>query len=191
MSTLVVPRPIALVSTIGADGVPNLAPFSFFMIGGANPPSLMISPTRDRNARDKDTYANIAATGEFVVCLVHRGIVDGMNSASTPIPADASEWDLTPFTPLASETVNAPRIAESLVHFECRHFQTVAHGDGPNSARYVIGEAIAIHAHESLWKDGKLSTPDLVARLGGPDYLDLAGAERFSMIRPTPPADRG
>ena len=191
MATLVVPRPIALVSTISANGVKNLAPFSFFMVGGANPPSLMISPTMDRTGLDKDTYVNIEATGEFVVNLVHFDIVHGMNAASAPHPSDVSEWEFTGLDPLPSERVKPDRVAQSLAHFECRHFQTVAHGTGPNSARYVIGEVLAIHIDESLMAEGRVISPALIARLGGPEYLDLANGETFTLSRPTANRDRG
>src|SRR3954451_20338761 len=83
----VAPRPIAFVSTLSADGVPNLAPFSYFMAGGANPPSVVISPLTDRDGNPKDTLRNIQTTGEFVINVVTWPIRDRMNVASAEYPA--------------------------------------------------------------------------------------------------------
>jgi flavin reductase (DIM6/NTAB) family NADH-FMN oxidoreductase RutF len=178
LATLVVPRPIAFVSTLAADGVPNLAPFSFFMVGGANPPSLMISPTPNRFGQEKDTLTNIRATGEFVVNLVHRAMAEGMNRTSAPFPPEVSEWEPSGFTPVAGERVAPARVKESWAALECRLFQVVEHGSGPSSARYVIGEVLLAHVKDDF-------TPESwIARLGGAGYVDLAdGGGRFEMPR--------
>jgi flavin reductase (DIM6/NTAB) family NADH-FMN oxidoreductase RutF len=177
LSNLVVPRPIALVSTISADGVPNLAPFSFFMIGGANPPSLMFSPVIANNQAEKDTLRNIRETGEFVVNLVHFDIRDGMNQASGNHAPDVSEWEVAGLTPLPSDRVKPARVMESHVQFECKLFAIVNHGTAPGAGRYVIGEILLAHVEQE-------SDFQPISRLGGPDYLDLASGERFSLDRP-------
>jgi flavin reductase (DIM6/NTAB) family NADH-FMN oxidoreductase RutF len=176
LTNLVVPRPIALVSTIGADGVPNLAPFSFFMLGGSNPASLMISPTLTGKGRMKDTLRNIRETGEFVVNLVTREMADDMNQTSRNLPANESEWSWTKFAALPSSMIAPERVLESPVHLECKLFDVVEHGQGPNAARYVIGEVLMVH-----FKD---SESGLIARLGGPGYLDLGTVESFELPRP-------
>lgn len=176
LTNLVVPRPIALVSTIGADGVPNLAPFSFFMLGGSNPASLMISPTLTGKGLMKDTLRNIRETGEFVVNLVTREMADDMNQTSRSLPANESEWSWTKFAALPSSMVAPERVSESPVHLECKLFQVVEHGQGPNAARYVIGEVLMAHYEDS--------GSGLIARLGGPGYLDLGTVESFELPRP-------
>lgn len=174
--SLVVPRPIALVSSISKDGHKNLAPFSFFMVGGANPASLMVSPVLGTNGLDKDTTRNIRETGEFVVNLVHYEMRDGMNQASKSIPFEESEWDHCGFTELASEAVKPARVLEAKVSLECRLFQIIEHGNGAGAARYVIGEIVRIHHDESLFAP--------IARLGGKDYLDLGTNQTFQLDRP-------
>ena len=174
---LVVPRPIALVSTISNTGVANLAPFSFFMIGGANPPSLMVSPVLGRSGDEKDTLKNIRETEEFVVNLVHYEIVGGMNEASAPLPSHESEWERSGFTPVSSEVVRPARVMESLVQFECKLHEVVNHGSGEMAARYIIGEIVRFH----IRTDQELKP---IARLGGPYYLNLQTLSEFSIERP-------
>jgi flavin reductase (DIM6/NTAB) family NADH-FMN oxidoreductase RutF len=172
--SVVVPRPIALVSTLSAGGVANLAPFSFFMVGGANPPSLMVSPVLGNEQREKDTLANIRATGEFVVNLVNFEMRDGMNQAGRPL--DESEWEASGFTSLPSDLVKPCRVQESPVHLECRLHEIVHHGEDTLSARYIIGEIVRFHVTEG--------GGSAIARLGGPEYLDLGSMTKFELGRP-------
>lgn len=186
----VVPRPIALVSTISAAGYPNLAPFSFFMAGGSTPPSLAFSPTAGRDGIEKDTLRNIEETGEFVVGVVDREMALGMNEAGFAYPKDEDEWPATGLTPLPSEAVRPARVAESPVQFECRLFQIVRHGEGRGAARYVIGEVVRIHVSRDLWnpEDGLRERLALVGRLDASRYIDLGLPEIFEMARPTAPS---
>lgn len=185
IASAIVPRPIAFVSTIGANGVPNLAPFSFFMAGGANPPSLAISVNKGSEGRRKDTLRNIEETGEFVVNLVDRSMAEGMNATSKGYDPAVSEWPHSNFRALDSTLVRAHRVAESPIHFECRLFQVVDHGDGVGAAVYIIGEIIAIHVRSEYLQNGLVTGFEPISRLGGPNYLDLATGERFEMIRPS------
>src|SRR5437016_5177149 len=94
----VAPRPIAFVSTISPDGDFNLAPFSFFTAGGANPPSVVFSPTANRSGGFKDTLRNVEATGEYVINVVTYAMREGMNECSPEYPYGESEWDKAGFT---------------------------------------------------------------------------------------------
>lgn len=181
--TLVVPRPIALVSTVSREGVANLAPFSYFSLGGMEPPSLVVVPGNRADGRPKDTAVNARETGEFCVNLVDRAMAVGMNEASRGLPPDADEWPLTGFTPLDCETIAAKRIGESPAAFECATEQVVQVG----SAYYVIGQIRRIHIADRLWAEGKLATDaiPLIARLGGPRYLDLSDLSSFELNRPS------
>src|SRR5262245_38103038 len=89
----VAPRPIALTSTLSPDGLPNLAPFSYFMAGGANPPSVVISPLTTREGGAKDTLRNIEATGEYVINVATHAIRDRVNHASAEFPYGVNEWE--------------------------------------------------------------------------------------------------
>lgn len=182
LASTVVPRPIAFVSTCNTNGVANLAPFSFFMVGGANPPSLMYSPTLNKLGEEKDSLRNVRELGEFVVNTVHRDMAEGMNLSSLELPADQSEWELCGFDSMPSDMVRPPRVRESLCQFECKVFDIVAHGDGPSAARYVIGEVLCVHLSSEIADNPGAIRP--ISRLGGPSYLDTSDGGQFSLVRP-------
>ena len=127
----VAPRPIAFVSTLSLEGIPNLAPFSYFMAGGANPPSVVISPTTRPDGGKKHTQANIEATGEYVINIVTATIVEQMNQTSADYPDGYSEWEPSGLHPAASVKVKPARVAESPLAIECRLHSVVGHGSGP------------------------------------------------------------
>jgi len=187
LTAAIAPRPIAFVSTLSVNGVPNLAPFSFFMAGGANPPSLMFSPVLNSDGSMKDSLRNVIDTQEFVVNTVHRPMAGGMNETSSAFPPDISEWEVSGFTPIPSIQVKPPRVVESLIQFECRLYRVVSHGEGPSSARYVIGEVLVAHFEIGLWdaQKNRLQDPLSIARMGGSDYIDLASKEVFTLERPS------
>jgi flavin reductase (DIM6/NTAB) family NADH-FMN oxidoreductase RutF len=145
----------------------------------------MVAPTLNGRQEEKDSLRNIRDTGEFVVNAVHRAMANGMNEASAALPSDQSEWPRTGFTPFASSVVKPPRVAESLIQLECRLFQVINHGEGPIAARYVLGEVVLMHVDESLWDGEKMRPAELISRLGGAEYLDLADGSRFEMERPS------
>lgn len=176
LTSVVQPRPIAFVSTTSLSGIDNLAPFSFFMAGGCNPPSVCFSPTLNRIGEDKDSLRNIRETREFVINTVDRAMASGMNETSASLGPDESEWESSGFTALASELVRPPRVEESLAQMECRLFEIVAHGEGASAARYVIGEVVRLHLREAPFSS--------IARMGGADYFDTTTGERFTIERP-------
>jgi flavin reductase (DIM6/NTAB) family NADH-FMN oxidoreductase RutF len=189
VNTLVAPRPIAFVSTLSAEGVGNLAPFSFFMAGGYDPASVCFSTTAPSQGPGKDTLRNIEATGEFVINIAVRSIIGQLNQASYPYPAHVDEFDRVGLTRAPSTKVRPPRVAESPASLECRLFQIVKHGDRPSHANYIIGEIVHIHAAESILTD---SAPDVtkiehVARLGGAWYDVVSQETMFALTRPTAP----
>lgn len=190
LSHLVVPRPIGFVSTLSENGVPNLAPFSYFMVGGIRPPSLMFCPVLDREGNPKDSLRNIEQTGEFVVNLVTREMAEGMNATSYPYEAGQQEWQASGFSPLGSRVVKPARVAQSPVQFECRLFHALRHGEGPSASVYVVGEVLVAHVDPSLFdEDAKpLARFEPIARLGGKGYLDLACGKVFELERPNRPA---
>ena len=189
----VAPRPIALTSTLSPDGAPNLAPFSYFMAGGANPPSVAISPLTDRSGRPKDTLRNIEATGEYVINVVTHALREPMNRASAEFPYGVDEWREAGLTPAPSVRVKPPRVLESPLAMECRRFRIVPHGDGPLAANYVIGEVVYFHVARSLIPDPEPGTAaaavdargaDYIARMGGDWYARADAAALFEMPRP-------
>ena len=188
LSSLIVPRPIAFVSTISQDGVENLAPFSFFVAGGANPPSLAFSTVLGSDGTEKDTLRNIRATGEFVVNIVHRPLAEDMNRTSASHPPHVSEWNYTTLAQVPSLAVKPMRVADSLAQFECELFTIVAHGTGPSAARYIVGEVKVFHVQSQLVSEDKIDAGQVrpIARMGASDYLDTAALELFRLQRPKP-----
>jgi flavin reductase (DIM6/NTAB) family NADH-FMN oxidoreductase RutF len=183
----VLPRPIAFVSTISANGVPNLAPFSFFNGVGSNPPAVIFSPCTRADGTVKDTLVNLRAVPECVVNLVPFSMKDAMNEASYQFPSEVNEFEAAGFTPLASRFVRPPRVAESPVQMECKLVQIVPVGDGPLSANICIAEVLCFHiAKEILLGDETVdvSKIDLIARLGGDDYSTVR--DRFALPKPRP-----
>lgn len=189
MAGLIVPRPIAFVSTLSPTTGPNLAPFSYFMPGGVQPPSLAFCPVRGPEGSAKDTLRNIEETGEFVVNLVTRAMADGMNNAAASHPRGVSEWPYAGFTPAASVKVKPARVLESPVQMECRLYAIVSHGDGAFGSCYVIGEILAFHTAAGLVENGVPGSFSPIARLGGSGYLDMDGGKLFDLPRP-PKANR-
>jgi|CXWL01.1.fsa_nt_gi flavin reductase (DIM6/NTAB) family NADH-FMN oxidoreductase RutF len=181
----VIPRPIALVSTISASGIPNLAPFSFFNGVGSNPTAVVFSPCTKADGTSKDTIVNLRAIPECVVNLVPFDIRNAMNQASTTYPPDVDEFDAAGFTPLPSRFVRPARVAQSPVQMECKLLQIVPVGDGPLSANICVCHVLCFHiASEVYVPNGTADVAklDLIARLGGDDYSTTR--DRFSLPKP-------
>ncbi|WP_165700460.1 flavin reductase family protein [Alienimonas californiensis] len=186
----VAPRPIAWVSTLSAEGRPNLAPYSYFNVGGQNPPSVVFSPNAGGGGREKDTLRNIRETGEYVIHLASRRQAAAMNATAVDLPHGQSEWDTAGLSPLPSTVVKPDRVAGCPFALECRLFQIVSHGTGPGAANYVIGEVVFAHVERSLLNAaGDLSSLDSalcggLGRMGGDWYVDGRGAALFELNRP-------
>jgi flavin reductase (DIM6/NTAB) family NADH-FMN oxidoreductase RutF len=179
----VVPRPIAWVSSLSEDAIPNLAPFSFFMAVCNNPPTLAFSSGR-REGNNKDTVRNIEYTQDFVVNLVDDGLAEKMNLTSGEYPPEVDEFALTGLTAAPSMQVKAPRIAEAPINMECRVVQMLPVGRGPNSL--VLGEIVYFHIRDDLYNptSGRVDMYNLhpVGRLAGELYSHVH--DIFEMKRP-------
>lgn len=146
MTCLVVPRPIALVTTISDTGVVNAAPFSFFNVVGSDPPIVVLGIGDRADGSPKDTALNIRHRREFVVNLVTDDNAEGMNICASDFPHGVSELPAAGFTAAPSAKVAPPRIAESPVHLECREVQTIEIGEN----RIVMGEVVHIQIRDDL-----------------------------------------
>ena len=182
------PRPIALASTIDADGNPNLSPFSFFNVFSANPPVMIFSPARrGRNNTTKDTYHNSKSTKEVVVNVVNYDIVQQTSLASTEYATGVNEFVKAGLTPLESETVKPFRVKESPVQFECVVNDVVELGENGGAGNLVICEVKMIHIDERvLAEDGKIDQDkiDLVGRAGRNWYTRASGDALFEVVKP-------
>jgi flavin reductase (DIM6/NTAB) family NADH-FMN oxidoreductase RutF len=143
---LIIPRPIALVTTLAPGGHVNAAPFSFFNVISDEPPLLFISIDQHTDGRTKDTAANIERGGDFVVHLVDAPIADQMHGCAEPVAPEVSEVAAVGFTVLPSLRVSPPRIAEAPVAFECRLERIVP----LPGRRLVIGEILFGHVREGI-----------------------------------------
>jgi flavin reductase (DIM6/NTAB) family NADH-FMN oxidoreductase RutF len=185
MVGVIVPRPIAFVSTLSAAGIRNLAPFSFFTGISANPPVICFSPMiRGSDGQKKDTLRNIEETGEFVVNVVSEDIAQQMNLCAPEYPPEVDEFEASSLTPIPSDLVKPPRVAESRVNMECRLHQIVHVSPKPLGGSLVMGEVLRFHIADALFADFKID-PDLlqaIGRMGGPSYTRTR--DRFDMVRP-------
>jgi flavin reductase (DIM6/NTAB) family NADH-FMN oxidoreductase RutF len=186
----IVPRPIAWVSTVGADGVNNVAPFSFFMGVCNNPPTLAFSvgpragASETRPVGTKDTVRNLEATGDFVVNVVDDTLAEQMNLTSGEYPPEVDEFQVAGLTATASVKVRAPRVREAPISLECRVAQILRVGRGPHSL--VLGEIVYFHLRDDLYDraTGRIDMKRLkpVGRLAGEMYTHVH--DLFEMKRP-------
>ena len=167
MISVIVPRPIAFVSTVSETGSFNVAPFSYFVPLTSRPPLLGIS-INARAGGPKDTLRNVRATGDFVVNIVNEDLIERMVQSSGEWPEDVSEFELTGLTPVASDLVRAPRVGESPVSMECKVYREVPLGD----TTLVVGELVRAHVRDDLMSDGRVDVAKLkpIGRLGGDGY---------------------
>jgi len=192
LTGIVVPRPVALVSTIDRNGVANLAPFSAFCQAGANPPAVLICPAlrvpaeagEPRRDLRKDTLRNIEETGEFVVNTVSEAIAAAANAASAEVPLEVDEFQLAGLTQLASEAVRPPRVAESPAQMECKLLQVIYVSRAPGAGVIVLGEVVRFHVRADLFENFRIDAAslDAVGRMAGNTWVRTRDC--IELIRP-------
>jgi len=172
LNSVVVPRPIAWVSTRSAEGVDNLAPHSFFTISSVQPPVVQFT-----SVGTKDSLRNAEATGEFVVSTCPLELIEQVNLTGTDFPADVSEFDAVGIEREPSRLVAPPRVKGSPVALECRLLDTRAfgRGDGGGGSTVVFGEVVWIAVDERVLRDGRPAVDLLapVARLGANEWSEI------------------
>ena len=183
MTGLIVPRPIAWVGSQSADGVANLAPFSYFNAVCNHPPMIAISMTI-RDGRPKDSLANIRATGVFTLNLVSRDLAEQMNASAAEVGPEIDEFVLAGLTKVRGDRVDAPRVGESRWSAECVLDRVITLGESPRQSGLVLGEIVRFHVEERLLDGTRIDQDglDAVARMGGPTYSDTR--RRFDLARP-------
>ncbi|MEJ0088743.1 MAG: flavin reductase family protein [Limisphaerales bacterium] len=183
LSSLVTPRPIAWVTTLGPDGVVNAAPFSFFNALGANPPIVGFCPGDREDGTPKDTARNIRLNHEFVVNFVDEKTAEAMNRTAATLPYGESEIPGAGLTTAPSSAVKPPRIAESPASMECVEWGTLQIGGN----RLVIGLVKRVHVRDELFDPqtqrirGELF--NVIGRMASPDWY-CRTTDRFEMKRP-------
>ncbi|KAI8449490.1 hypothetical protein BY996DRAFT_4589095 [Phakopsora pachyrhizi] len=198
MINSIVPRPIALCSTLSENGKPNLAPFSYFNAVGSNPPTLMVSFTKSPRA-EKDTALNIKSTKEFVVAIISEPFIEAANYTSIDSPQEVSEWELSGLNPEPSMKVKPPRVREASINMECEldnlkklifFLKKKKMFDPSDSTKltqtFIIGRIKAWHVREEILIDGgpSISIEKLMpmCRLGGISYGRIISG--FELTRP-------
>lgn len=171
LTSIVAPRPIAWISTVSADGVPNLAPFSFFNAVAGFPPTIMFSVSfRRKEPAVKDTLHNVQEVGEFVCHIVDEAMADAMVRTAMDWPSDVSEIEAAGLTAAASIDIRPYRVIEAPVAMECKITQIIPVAGATNVM--VLGQVMRFHLREDLYRS-ELGLVDTVAmkpimRLGGP-----------------------
>ena len=176
MGDLIVPRPIAFVSTISADGILNLAPFSMSNIVGYHPATVFFTASLFHglghlgraDGSMKDTRVNIQETGEFVMNMVTEDIARQMNVASAVYPPEEDEFKITGLTPVAGDVVKAPRVKESPVNLECRVIDIIPIGKPDITAEMILGKVLQVHVRDDLWRQGTIDASQyhVIGRMG-------------------------
>jgi flavin reductase (DIM6/NTAB) family NADH-FMN oxidoreductase RutF len=181
----VVPRPIAFVSTVNPEGAFNVAPFSFFTVASANPPVLVFSVGRRANPDPrKDTLRNINTAREFVVNVVSEEFGPKMNLCAGEYPPEMDEFQISGLTPIPSDLVKAPRVAESHINMECRLLYTIELSGLVTGGHLVLGEVIRFHIDDAYVHNYRIDPDKLraIGRMAGNSYTRTL--DRFDMIRP-------
>jgi flavin reductase (DIM6/NTAB) family NADH-FMN oxidoreductase RutF len=187
MTSAVIPRPIALVSTVNKEGVRNLSPFSYFNCVSTRPLMLMIAPVKQlKDASEKDTFVNLSDVPELTINMVTHAMGEQMSITSAAYEASIDEFIKSGFTPLPSHDVKPARVGESPVSFECRVQQIIELGQEGGAGNLVLCEILVIHVSDDILDGNGLIDPfkaDFIARLGGNYYSRIIPESIFSISR--------
>jgi flavin reductase (DIM6/NTAB) family NADH-FMN oxidoreductase RutF len=184
----VAPRPIALASSLDSQGRPNLSPFSFFNVFGANPPILIFSPARrGKDNTTKDTYENVKEVPEVVINMVSFAMAQQVSDASADFPKGVNEFEMVGLTMQPSELVKPFRVKESPAQFECKVLQVIETGYNNAAGNLVVCEILRMHINPDVLDEYGMIDPhkiDLVGRLGGEYYVRTNGEGLFELKKP-------
>lgn len=187
----VLPRPIAWISTLDANGVANLAPYSFFTVACGNPPVLVFThcnPRADAGKAVKDTLHNLRQTQECVVNVVSHAQAEVMNASCAALAHGVSEFEKAGIEQVASQTVAAPGVAAAGVRYECRMRDELIVSEQPGGGIMVLLDVLAVFVDDALWlpETGSICAEslDAIGKMGGDAYA--LTRQRFDMQRPAP-----
>ncbi len=182
---IIVPRPIAWVTTLSPGGAVNLAPFSAFTFVSNKPPMVGINVGR-KAGRLKDTGVNIHAGGEFVVNIADENLIEPVHLSAIEYAPEVSEADLLGLELKASQAVRVPSLAAAPISLECRFHSATAYGE--TGSEFMVGEVLVFHIRDGLCVNGKIDTAQLrpLCRIGGPNYAKLGEILSMQPIGQTP-----
>ena len=186
LTDIVIPRPIAWVSTVDNRGIQNLAPFSAYGMICSKPMVVGFSVSTKRDGQKKDTLRNCELTREFVVNIVTEELAQAMNQTSAPYPPEVSEFKEAKLTPIKADLVKPALVAESPVNMECRVLQIIEFGKVPTMYSCIIGEVLRVHVQDKFYnkRTKRVSGLRAIGRLGGEQDLYCRGQDTFEMKRP-------
>jgi flavin reductase (DIM6/NTAB) family NADH-FMN oxidoreductase RutF len=189
LTGIVVPRPVAWVTTVSTVGVVNLAPFSAFTFVSPKPPMLAIS-VGHKAGTYKDTARNILATEEFVIHIADRALVEPVHLSSVEHPADVSEVEMLGLATAPCSRIAVPRLADAPVAMECRLRHCIEVGE--TRSRLIVGEVVMFHFRDGLLQDGKIDSArlDPICRLAGPRYAALGDIITMRSVAQTPKSEQ-
>jgi flavin reductase (DIM6/NTAB) family NADH-FMN oxidoreductase RutF len=172
LSGIVVPRPIAWITSRSSDTIINLAPFSCFTFVSSNPPMVGFN-VGERISGAKDTPTNIKRTGEYVVNIADHTMIANVHRSSGEFPAHESEVDLLGLKTTPGDAVDCPRLSDVPVSMECRFVSSTPFGRG--NTQFIVGEVVVFHIRDDLYDNGKIHTKKLrpICRIAGPNYATL------------------
>lgn len=175
LTSVIVPRPIAWVSTLNAGGLPNLAPYSYFSGLASSPPLVTLGIANLRDGSAKDTLRNAQESGVLCINLVEENLVEQMNQSSGAYPPEVNEFQETGLTSSPCSKIECVRVKESRVAMECRLVDVHPYGNGPG-VNLVVAEVVYMHVADEVLEAGMVADDRLrpVARLGGTAYASLA-----------------
>ncbi|MGC9387033.1 MAG: flavin reductase family protein [Hydrogenovibrio sp.] len=180
----IIPRPIAWVSTLSANGTHNLAPYSFFSVASVTPPVLTLTHVMPQTQQEKDTLRNLKDTGDAVVNIVSANMADKMNATAAVHPNDVSEFELAQVTACDSQTVQAKSVADAQVRYECRLRDLITLADTPTGGTLILLDVTHVYTCDSVMENGHINPEklDTIGKLGGDLYATTR--DRFSLARP-------
>jgi flavin reductase (DIM6/NTAB) family NADH-FMN oxidoreductase RutF len=181
LTAMIMPRPIAWVSTVSQRGIFNVAPFSMFANVCLKPPVICLGIGWGRDGRKKDTLGNIEWSEDFVVNIVDETLAEPMNVTGGEYPQEVDEFQIAGLTPMKSKIVKAPFVGESPMNMECALKQIIRFGESPDGGSLILGEIVLFHLKEELYVDGQIQLSKLkhIGRLGGRFYCRTG--DRFEM----------
>lgn len=183
LTDIVLPRPIAFVSTVSRDGINNVAPFSYFSPICNTPMIVGFSIGRKNKGQKKDTLVNIEHTKEYIINVVTESLAEQMNKTAIAYPPEISEFEKANLTPIESEIVTPPMVKEAPINIECKLMQILEFGVDPRYNNFVIGEVVKIHVKENFIVDETVQFAKLkvIGRMGSGGYSYCRTSDIFRL----------
>ncbi len=172
LSKTLSPRLVVQVSTIGSDGVHNVAPFASTGIICYKPAILFVGISSKKGGGKKDTLLNVEYSGDFVINVADEDMAESINKAAIEYPKEVDEFQMSGLTAVPCDMVKSPRVKESPISFECRVQQILQYAEAPHIRSVVLGQALVVHIRDGLYTDGHMDIlkKNAIVHHGGRTY---------------------